>query len=85
MNDLCGDAQCEVQVQRVVVGLERFGVGATGGRVKRGCLDLEEAAVAEQAPDEGSYARATHKRLSHLFFFMILFFFLIFCASVRDR
>ena len=47
-----GDAQVEVHVQGLVVGLERLGGGAAGDRLHHRCLDLHEIEVVEVFPDQ---------------------------------
>ena len=50
--ELRGDAQVEVHVQRVVMGLERLGGGASGDRLHHRGLDLHEAAVIQIFADQ---------------------------------
>ncbi len=49
--ELGRDAHVEIEIQRVVVGLERPRRGAAQDRVHHRRLDLEEAARVEEAPD----------------------------------
>ena len=51
--ELGGDAQVEVAVERVVVGHERPGRGAAVDRLERRRLDLDEAALVEEAAHRG--------------------------------
>ena len=50
------DPEVEVHRQRVVVGRERPGMGATGLDVQHRCLDLDEALGVERAPEAGDVA-----------------------------
>ena len=47
------DAQVQVHVERVVVGDERSGMGATGLEVQHRCLDLDEAFGVQRAAEAG--------------------------------
>ena len=49
------DAQVEVEVERVVVGDERPGVGAAGLDVQHRRLDLDEAALVQRAAEAGDH------------------------------
>ena len=51
--ELGGDAQVEVAVQRVVMGDERARRGAAGERLQDGRLDLDEAALVQEAAHGG--------------------------------
>ena len=55
--ELGGDAQVEVAVERVVVRDERPGRRAAVDRLQRRRLDLDEAALVEEAPHRGDRAR----------------------------
>ncbi len=50
---LDGDPQVELQVERVVVGGERAGVGAAGLGVQHRGLDLDEAPFVQRASEAG--------------------------------
>ena len=47
-----GDAQVEIHAQRVMMGHERFGLGAAGDRLHHGGLHLHEATVAQEFTDQ---------------------------------
>ncbi len=63
---LGGDAQVEVAVEGVVVGDEGAGGGAAGRGLEDGRLDLQEAALVQEAADGGDDAAAQAEEVSHL-------------------
>ena len=64
--ELRRDAQRDVAAQRRVLRLEGLGLGAAGLRVERRRLELEEAAVVEEAPDARRRAGAQLERAAHV-------------------
>src|SRR3546814_12973698 len=64
--ELGRDPQEEVEIERVVVGGERAGQRATGDRVQRRRLDLEEPAIFEPATGEAQDEAALEDRLAAL-------------------
>ena len=63
---LGGDAQVEVAVELVVVGDERARQGAAVERLQHRRLDLDEAALVEEAADGGDDARPLDEHLADL-------------------
>ena len=63
---LRGDAQVEVDVERVVVGDERTGRSAAGNRLQDRSLDLDVAFRVEELAHRGHDLGAAHERVLHL-------------------
>jgi hypothetical protein len=60
------DPEIELEIERVVVGRERFGEGASGNRVEQRRLHLDEPAVFQPSPHEAHHAAAHHERAARL-------------------
>ena len=63
---LDGDAQVEVAVERVVVGRERARAGAARERLQRRCFDLDEVALGEPFADREHDLVAGDEQLARL-------------------